>query len=149
MIRGSTASLFLGTMLGKDTSIVLIAASAAFVVISFFYIYSLATYSKIDVWDMQDRVSYTSFFETYVINKTVDHLIITLTTAIWFALSLKHKVRFAIATIYGIMVLILALFNLEAVLDVIVIRDSHLNLLVLPYKKQTMVVLCAVHENHG
>ena len=27
-----------------------------------------------------------------------------------------------------------------------VIRDSHLNLLVLPYKKQTMVVLCAVRE---
>ena len=70
---------------------------------------------------MQDRVSYTSFFETYVINKTVDHLIITLTTALWFALSLKHKARFAIATIYGIMVLILALFNLEAVLDTIVI----------------------------
>lgn len=121
MIRRSRASLFLGTVLGKDTSIVLIAASAAFVVVSFFYIYSLATYSKIDVWDMQDRVSYTSFFETYVINKTVDHLIIMLTTAIWFGLSLKHKVRFVIATIYGIMVLILALFNLEAVLDVIVI----------------------------
>jgi hypothetical protein len=27
-----------------------------------------------------------------------------------------------------------------------VIRDSHLNSLVLPYKKQTMVVLCAVRE---
>jgi len=121
LIRGSRASLFLGTMLGKDTSIVLIAASATFVVISFFYIYSLATYSKIDVWDMQDRVSYTSFFETYVINKTVDHLIITLTTALWFALSLKYKVRFAIATIYGIMALILALLNLEAALDIIVI----------------------------
>ncbi len=70
---------------------------------------------------MQDRVSYTSFFETYVINKTVDHLIITLTTALWFALSLKYKVRFAIATIYGIMALILALLNLEAALDIIVI----------------------------
>jgi hypothetical protein len=121
LIRGSKASLFLGTVLGKDTSIVLIAASAAFVVISFFYIYSLTTYSKIDVWDMQDRVSYTSFFETYVINKTVDHLIITLTTALWFALSLKHKARFAIATIYGIVALISALFNIEALLDAIAI----------------------------
>ena len=27
-----------------------------------------------------------------------------------------------------------------------VIRDSHLNLLVLPYKKQTIVVLCSVRE---
>jgi len=121
LIRESRASLFLGTVLGKDTSIVLIAASAAFVVISFFYIYSLATYSKIDVWDLQDRVSYTSFFETYVINKTVDHLIITLTTAIWFALSLKHNGRFAIATIYGIIVLILAFFNLQSLLDAIAI----------------------------
>lgn len=121
MIRGSRATLFLGTVLGKDTSIVLAAACVAFVVISFFYIYSLATYSKIDVWDMQGRVSYTSFFQTYVINKTVDHLIITLTTALWFALSLKNNVRFAIASIYGITVLTLALFSLEAILDAIVI----------------------------
>ena len=121
MTRGSRASLFLSNVLGKDTSIILIAASVAFLVVSFFYIYSLATYSKIDVWDMQDRVSYTSFFDTYVINKTVDHLIITLTTALWLALSLKHNMRFAIATIYGIMALLFASFNLETLLDAIAI----------------------------
>jgi hypothetical protein len=117
LIRWSRASLFLGTVLGKDTSIVLIAASAAFVVLSFFYIYSLATYFKIFVWDLQDRVSYYSYFETYVINRTADHLIIGLTTALWLGLSLNHKVRFAVGTIYGITALILASLNLNELLD--------------------------------
>ena len=95
----------------------MIAASAAFVATSFFYIYSLATYFRILVWSLQDRVSYYTYFETYVVDRTTDHLIIALTTALWLALSLKHKVRFAVATIYGITALILAASNLVAMLD--------------------------------
>ena len=121
MSRGSRASLFLNTVLGRDKSIVLITVSAAFVVMSFFYIYSLATYSKLDVWNLQDRVSYTSYFETFVIDRTVDHLIITVTTAFWLALSLKYRLRFAVAIIYGISAILLAYFNLETPLDLMAI----------------------------
>ena len=121
MIRGFEACVFLGAGSGKKASFVLIASSVALVLISFFYIYSAASYFKIDVWDMQGRVSYTLFFETFVLNKTIDHLIIALTTSIWFALSFKHKIRFGIATVYGISALISTLLNMESIADTIII----------------------------
>ena len=68
---------------------------------------------------MQDRVSYYSYFATYVISQDVDHLLICLATAVWLLLSLKHRVKFVIATIYGIISLVSALFGWGVFLDIL------------------------------
>lgn len=92
--------------------------SALFVLIAFFYVYSFATYFEVNVWDMQDRVSYFSYFATYLINGVVDHLLLSISTAVWLALALNVnlKIKFIIATIYSISAIVLAILNLEAFL---------------------------------
>jgi len=111
----------LSRVLGIGMPKVLIVSSATFVIVFLFSIYSFATYFKIDVWDFQDRVSYYSYFNSYLISPIIDHLIISLFSALWLASSLKHSTRFAIATIYGITAFVLALWNQELLLAIIAI----------------------------
>jgi hypothetical protein len=92
--------------------------SATLAVISFFYVYTIASYLKVTVWALVNRVSYYYGFETYVISKNLDHLIIACATLLWFALSIRTKVRFAVATSYGIIIIISELFGLEMILEI-------------------------------
>jgi hypothetical protein len=92
--------------------------SAILTVISFFYIYTIASYFKVTVWALVNRVSYYYGFETYVLSKNLDHLIIAGATVLWFALSIRTKVGFAVATSYGIITIISALFGLDMVLEI-------------------------------
>jgi hypothetical protein len=115
------ASLYLSRYFGYDTGVLMMIISALFVLITFFYVYSFATYFKINTWDMQDRVSYYSYFATYVISRNVDHLLICLAAVAWLHLSLKHRLKFVIATIYGIIALVSAIFGWDVLLDILAI----------------------------
>lgn len=98
-----------------------IVLSAILAVNSFFYIYSLASYFGPTMWVLEDRVSYFGPFEQFVITENVDHLIITCATLSWLILSIRSKIRFTIATVYGIITIITALFSQYTFLKIVVI----------------------------
>lgn len=112
------ASFSLRKALGEGKTSNLIIASCAFAVLFLFYIYTLGTYFKIVIWELQGRVTYYSYFEKYVASSVIDHLVITLTTALWLTLSLKSKIRFAIGTIYGTIAIMSAILGIEIILNV-------------------------------
>ena len=76
---------------------------------------------KVTVWALVNRVSYYYGFETYVLSKNLDHLIIASAAVLWFALSIRTKVGYAVATSYGIIAITSALFGLDTVLEIAVL----------------------------
>ncbi|TLX88756.1 MAG: hypothetical protein E6K94_11735 [Thaumarchaeota archaeon] len=66
-------------------------------------------------------MSYYGPFEQFVISKNVDHLIIACATLLWLILSIRSKIKFTIATVYGITTIIAALFSQYTLLEIAVI----------------------------
>jgi len=72
----------------------------------------------------------------YVISKYIDHIIIVLGTSVWFALSLrKRTAKFAITGIYGGLILIAVLTNLDIILDILALLSIPLFVLILAFSR--------------
>ena len=121
MILQSGTTAFFARVLGQGKPRISILLSAILTVYSFFYIYSLASYFGLTIWVLVDRVSYYGPFEQFVISKNVDHLIIACATLLWLILSIRSKIKFTIATVYGITTIIAALFSQYTLLEIAVI----------------------------
>ncbi len=93
--------IYITKFLGKDTSVVAVGTSSALALISLFYIYTLGSFFKVVIFPLQNRVTYISFFDAYVIDTYVDHIIIASATLLWMTLALKGKVKFPIIGFYG------------------------------------------------
>jgi len=89
--------------LGAGTSSIYIIRSAAIVFTSFIYLFSLASYFRIPIYLLHNRlVTKLTLVDWYVINKNADHIIIISGVIVWLVLSLKdNKARFAAAVSYG------------------------------------------------
>lgn len=93
---------FVGTRSPASTAI----NSAMLAGISFFYAFSLASFLKIIVYPLQDRVTYYSIFEAFVVNRYIDHVILGCATFVWLFFSIKGPKRMVsvvalIPVIYG------------------------------------------------
>src|SRR5215210_4294238 len=74
--------------MGKGHSGMSIARSLILLAILFFYIYTVASNFQVQIYPFEDRaISLASFFRAYVINEYLDHVIITVATIVWLALS--------------------------------------------------------------
>src|SRR5918912_3681469 len=86
----------------------------------FFYIYILASYFRISIHILQDRVVYDTFFsDIYITNRYVDHVIVIFGILLWLILSVKGKTRFMISAIYGVFVTIATLANIVLIIDIL------------------------------
>ena len=123
--------------LGKGKSSLSIITSAVFALISFFYIYTLASYFKVGIYILQNRVVYDTFFNFYIINKHLDHLVIASGTVVWLALYIRGKLKIAAAAIYGGLTVILATAGFDILLDIIVLISVPLIISFLAYNRFT------------
>jgi hypothetical protein len=116
----SRCTIFIKSIMAVGMPRLLILVSLTLIVILFFYIFSISSYLKPTVWVLQDRVSYFSPFESYVINKNIDHLIIIFSSTIWLALSLKTtvRIRMCVVSFYSIIAIISALLSPNALLEI-------------------------------
>jgi hypothetical protein len=91
---------YFARILGKDESRLSIINSALIVLISCFYIYTVGSYFKINIYPLEHRVIYFTFFDIYIINRNLDHIIIISSLSLWLTLSLRTKAKFVVPIIY-------------------------------------------------
>jgi hypothetical protein len=73
--------------------------SAMLATISFFYIFSLASFLRIVVYPLQDRVTYYTIFEAFVANRYTDHIVLGCAIFIWLFFSLNGLRRLISVTV--------------------------------------------------
>jgi len=118
-----TTAAYIASILGNGTPRLSIITSAALVLISLFYIYTVGSYLKVAIYPLGHRIIYYTFFDVYIINKQADHLIIAAGIVLWLALSLKGKARFIAPVIYGGIALLAATSNHDAILDIVTLMS--------------------------
>jgi hypothetical protein len=97
-------------------------SSATLALISFFYIYTLASYLKIDIYFLQNRVTYFTFFHNYIINKYADQIVIVSGIVFWLVLAIngkREKTRYLVPLAYGGLTLFSISANIGILLDVL------------------------------
>ena len=117
--RITTSFAHISRALGQGNSPQSIVTSVTLALTFFFYIYAVGSYFKVSIYILQNRVSYHTFFDFYIINKYVDHIIIASAVVLWLALSIRgKKARFAISAAYGGLNLIAATAGLDILMDI-------------------------------
>jgi hypothetical protein len=134
--------------LGKGASNIAIIASAAIALISFFYIYTVGSYLKINTYILENRIIYTKLFDNYIISKNVDHIIISFGMVLWLSLTLRGKTRFLASAIYGGLTIVAILFSLDILLDFMTLISIPLLIALLIYNKlSSKIILQNIHTN--
>ncbi len=104
--------------LGRGNSSLSIISSAALVLTSFFYIYTIGTFFKVNIYILQNRVTYDTFFNFYIINKYTDYIIIISGLILWLVLSIRGRARLVAPLIYGGITIVAAIASLDVVVDI-------------------------------
>ena len=130
-----TAIAYVASLLGQGASHLSIISSAILTLISFFYIYTVGSYFKVNIYVLQNRVTYYQFFDIYIFGKYIDHLIIASGIVIWFVLSIRGKARFVVFITYGGLTLIAVLANLGALLDIVAVVSIPIVISFLAYNR--------------
>jgi hypothetical protein len=134
--------------LGKGASNIAIIASAAIALISFFYIYTVGSYLKINTYILENRIIYTKLFDNYIISKNVDHIIISFGMVLWLSLSLRGKTRLIVSAIYGGLTIVAILISLDILLDFMTLISIPLLIALLIYNKlSSKIILQNIHTN--
>ena len=76
-------------------------ASISLFIISFFFIFWIGSYFEVDIFPLENRFTILTTFQTYIFDKFVDTIIITLLTTLWICLSIRGKPRIVSAILYG------------------------------------------------
>jgi hypothetical protein len=121
--------------LGKGNSNLSIITSAILALISFFYIYTVSSYFKVGMYFLENRVIYDTHFDTYIINKYVDNIIIATGIVLWLILSIRGKARFVVPVIYAGLIIIAVLARLNILLDTIALMSIPVIILFLIYDR--------------
>ena len=108
--------------LGLGTSYKAIVTSSAFVLLCYFYIYSIASYLKLPIVIFQNGVTYNAIFEnTYLIDKNWDYLFTIALTVVWLFLSIRNrKLGIATSLIYTGLVVTAGLSGFSVFYDLMV-----------------------------
>jgi hypothetical protein len=109
----------ISNVLGKGASRISIMNSVALALISVFYVYSVGSYLKVAIYPLEHRIIYHKFFDIYIINRPVDHVIIAAGLALWLVLSLKGNAKLTIPLTYGGIALLIVAANYDILLDII------------------------------
>jgi hypothetical protein len=122
--------------LGYGVSPLSIITSALFALTSFFYIYTVGSYFKVSIYILQDRVTYITFFDSYIINRYLDHLIIASAIVLWLALSIDGKARVIATAIYsGITIIGAITAGLNLLLDIAALISIPIGISFLVYNR--------------
>ncbi len=80
--------------------------SMTLAIISFFYIFTVADYFRIEIFFFQNRVTYPTPFSLYLINEYVDQLVIVIGLFVWliFSLRIQTKTRYVVTLAFGALI---------------------------------------------
>lgn len=107
--------------LGQGMTRLSIIRSIIIVLLSFFYVYTISSFLSATVYLLYNRVIYERFFDTYIFNRNIDHLIILVLTFLWLLLSSRSITQFIVSGIYGGIIVIALIYSFRAILDIVII----------------------------
>ena len=105
-------------MLGYGNSILSILSSAILALVTFFYIHSLGSFFRVNIYILDHRVSYNTYFDFFIVNRYIDHIIIATGIILWAVISLHGKARIIITASYGILTLLTVTIGTEILFDI-------------------------------
>jgi len=105
-------------MLGYGSSIPTILSSAIIAIVTFFYIYTVGSFLRVNIYILLHRVSYNTYFDFFIVNRYIDHIIIATGVILWCAISLHGKARIIITVSYGALTLFAITSGIEILLDI-------------------------------
>src|SRR5438067_1192180 len=106
--------------LGLGRSHLSIIISAILAITSFFYIFTLGSFFNVNVFVLENGITNDTFFYFFLIDRSVDHIIIAFGVVSWLALSLCGRSRFVLLAIYGGLAVTAAVIdNLTIFLDIV------------------------------
>src|SRR6187551_2752683 len=76
-------------LLGYRNSVSSIISSATLALVTFFYMYTVGSFFRINIYILQNRVSYNTYFDFFIINRYIDHIIIATGIILWAISSLQ------------------------------------------------------------
>jgi hypothetical protein len=112
-----------------------IIASFILALVSFFYVFTVASYLKVSTFILENRVIYIETFDKYVINQYFDHTLIAVGTVMWFFLSIRGKGRFYVSSIYGGLTIVGLVFKFDILIDVMALLTLPVVVSLLIYNK--------------
>lgn len=119
--------------LGFGNSRLTIITSAFLCILLFFYIFSLGSFLNINIFILQNGITYDTFFHFFIVSSQIDHIIIAICFISWLTLSLVERQRaillgifaglltFGVIFSYNISVLIISYIALLSIPTVIVL----------------------------
>jgi hypothetical protein len=87
--------------LGYGNSRSSVISSVILCILSFFYIFTLGSFIKSNIFVLQNGITYDTFFDVFVINKSIDHILIAVCLVSWLSLSLVGRLRPIILVAFG------------------------------------------------
>ena len=105
-------------MLGYGNSVPTILSSAILALVTFFYIYTVGSFFRVNIYILLHRVSYGTYFDFFIVNRYIDHIIIATGIILWSVISLHGKPRIVISVSYGILTLLAVTSGIEILLDI-------------------------------
>jgi hypothetical protein len=122
-------------VLGLGNSYSNIIASFILALISFFYVFAVASYLKVSTFILENRIIYIETFDKYVINQYFDHTLIAVGTVMWFLLSIRGRGRFYVSSIYGGLTIVGLVSKFDVIIDVIALLSVPVVVSLLIYNK--------------
>src|SRR5580765_1845485 len=105
-------------MLGYGNSMRTILSSAILALVTIFYIYSVGSFFRVNIYILLHRVSYNTYFDFFIVNRYIDHIIIAAGIIAWSVISVHGKARVVITVSYGLLTLLAVTSGIELLLDI-------------------------------
>ena len=122
-------------LLGYGNSVSSIISSATLALVTFFYMYTVGSFFRINIYILQNRVSYNTYFDFFIINRYIDHIIIATGIILWAISSLQGKSRIIIPITYGLVTLIAVTSGVAILLDMTAIMTMPIVIFCFIYNK--------------
>jgi hypothetical protein len=123
--------------LGIGRPYVSVVSSLVLALTSFFYVYTISSYFRINVYILDNRVTYIDSFDKYVFNKFIDNIIVEVGVIAWFLLSFRGKLGIYVASLYGGTALVSLCVRLNIINDIVTLISVPLAVFFLTYNKFT------------
>ena len=131
---------------GKNSSLLHVASSAIFVLVLFFYIFSIGSYFQVGISPLENRVNHHESFLTYIISKHIDKIIIVLGTVFWLILSLLKNLRIIIPATFFLLTALVTLQS-STIPDIAVLFSFPIMLSLLIYNKFAVTKILNFSKN--
>ena len=119
MLRGRATATVISQALGQGNPGSFMVASAVLVIISIFYIYTVASFVEANTYPLNGRITLVTSFNVHITNNHIDHVIIASGTLLWLVLSIRGKTKLIAPSIFAGLLLLAVSTGNQVLLQIV------------------------------